>query len=139
MDKKIKVQVPSSSGEYFIDVDLTEKQNNFLNKFNQIVDKKLYDFFDTLTDEIAATSEYKNINKSELFQLYHDIPGAIWSGAALTTLLPRFYGKKMKMYAYTADDAKEIKKATESKQKIDAITKELIRLRDKYGSETFPN
>jgi hypothetical protein len=48
-------------------------------------------------------------------------------------------GKKIKMYAYTADDAKEIKKATESKQKIDAITKELIRLRDKYGSETFPN
>lgn len=46
---------------------------------------------------------------------------------------------KIKMYAYTADDAKEIKKATESKQKIDAITKELIRLRDKYGSETFPN
>ena len=44
MDKKIKVQVPSSSGDYFIDVDLTEKQNNFLNKFNQIVDKKLYDF-----------------------------------------------------------------------------------------------
>ena len=62
MDKKIKVQVPSSSGDYFIDVDLTEKQNNFLNKFNQIVDKKLYDFFDTLTDEIAKTTEYKNIN-----------------------------------------------------------------------------
>lgn len=48
-------------------------------------------------------------------------------------------GKKIKMYAYTADDAKEIKKATESKQKIDAITNELIRLRNKYGSETFPN
>ncbi|WP_440634479.1 hypothetical protein [Candidatus Pelagibacter sp. HIMB1746] len=96
MDKKIKVQVPSSSGEYFIDVDLTEKQNNFLNKFNQIVDKKLYDFFDTLTDEIAATPEYKNINKSELFQLYHDIPGSIWSGAALSTLLPRFYSQKIK-------------------------------------------
>ena len=96
MDKKIKVQVPSSSGEYFIDVDLTEKQNNFLNKFNQIVDKKLYDFFDTLTDEIANTTEYKNINKSELFQLYHDIPGSIWSGAAVDQLLPRFYHKKIK-------------------------------------------
>ena len=96
MDKKIKVQVPSSSGEYFIDVDLTEKQNNFLNKFNQIVDKKLYDFFDTLTDEIANTPEYKNVDKFELFQLYHDIPGAIWSGAAVDKLLPRFYGKKIK-------------------------------------------
>ena len=63
MDKKIKVQVPSSSGEYFIDVDLTEKQNNFLNKFNQIVDKKLYDIFDSLIEEIASTPEYKNINK----------------------------------------------------------------------------
>ena len=96
MDKKINVQVPSSSSDYFIDVYLTEKQNKFLNKFNQIVDKKLYDFFDTLTDEIAKTTEYKNINKSELFQLYHDIPGAIWSGAALTALLPRFYSKKIK-------------------------------------------
>jgi hypothetical protein len=96
MDKKIKVQVPSSSGEYFIDVDLTEKQNNFLNKFNQIVDKKLYDFFDSLIEEIAFTPEYKNINKSELYQLYHDIPGSIWSGAAVDQLLPRFYGKKIK-------------------------------------------
>ena len=96
MDKKIKVQVPSSSSDYFIDVYLTENQNNFLNKFNQIVDKKLYDFFDTLTEEIAATTEYKNINKSELYQLYHDIPGSIWSGAALTSLLPRFYSLKIK-------------------------------------------
>jgi len=96
MDKKIKVQVPSSSGEYFIDVDLTEKQNNFLNKFNQIADKKLYDFFDSLIEEIASTPEYKNINKSELYQLYHDIPGSIWSGAAVDQLLPRFYGKKIK-------------------------------------------
>jgi len=96
MDKKIKVQVPSSSGDYFIDVDLTEKQNNFLNKFNQIVDKKLYDIFDSLIEEIASTPEYKNINKSELYQLYHDIPGSIWSGAAVDQLLPRFYGKKIK-------------------------------------------
>ena len=96
MDKKIKVQVPSSSGEYFIDVDLTEKQNNFLNKFNQIVDKKLYDIFDSLIEEIASAPEYKNINKSELYQLYHDIPGSIWSGAALSTLLPRFYSQKIK-------------------------------------------
>ena len=96
MDKKIKVQVPSSSGDYFIDVDLTEKQNNFLNKFNQIVDKKLYAIFDALIEEIAATPEYKNINKSELYRLYHDIAGSIWSGAALTTLLSRFYGKKIK-------------------------------------------
>ena len=29
MDKKIKVQVPSSSSDYFIDVYLTENQNNF--------------------------------------------------------------------------------------------------------------
>ena len=96
MNKKIKVQVPSSSGDYFIDVDLTEKQNNFLNKFNQIVDKKLYYIFDSLIEEIANTPEYKNINKSELFQLYHDIPGTIWSGAAVDKLLPRFYGKKIK-------------------------------------------
>tara|TARA_X000000950_G_scaffold242747_1_gene297371 strand:- start:155 stop:526 length:372 start_codon:yes stop_codon:yes gene_type:complete len=96
MDKKIKVQVPSSSGDYFIDVDLTENQNNFLNKFNQIVDKKLYAIFDALIEEIAATPEYKNINKSELYRLYHDIAGSIWSGAALTTLLSRFYGKKIK-------------------------------------------
>ena len=58
--------------------------------------KKLYDIFDSLIEEIAATPEYKNINKSELFQLYHDIPGSIWSGAALTTLLPRFYSQKIK-------------------------------------------
>lgn len=96
MDKKIKVQVPSSSGEYFIDVDLTEKQNNFLNKFNQIVDKKLYDIFDSLIEEIASTPEYKNVDKSELYQLYHDIPGSIWSGAALSALLPRFYSQKIK-------------------------------------------
>ena len=96
MDKKIKVQVPSSSSDYFIDVYLTENQNKFLNKFNQIVDKKLYAIFDALIEEIAATPEYKNINKSELFQLYHDIPGAIWSGAAVDQLLPRFYGKKIK-------------------------------------------
>jgi len=96
MDKKIKVQVPSTSSDYFIDVDLTEKQNNFLNKFNQIVDKKLYDIFDSLIEEIASTPEYKNINKSELYQLYHDIPGSIWSGAAVDQLLPRFYGKKIK-------------------------------------------
>ena len=96
MDKKIKVQVPSSSGDYFIDVDLTEKQNNFLNKFNQIVDKKLYDIFDSLIEEIANTPEYKNVNKFELFQLYHDIPGSIWSGAAVDQLLPRFYAKKIK-------------------------------------------
>lgn len=96
MDKKIKVQVPSTSSDYFIDVDLTEKQNNFLNKFNQIVDKKLYDIFDSLIEEIASTPEYKNVDKFELFQLYYDIPGSIWSGAALTTLLPRFYSKKIK-------------------------------------------
>tara|TARA_B110000285_G_C14723911_1_gene423399 strand:- start:250 stop:555 length:306 start_codon:yes stop_codon:yes gene_type:complete len=96
MDKKIKVQVPSSSSDYFIDVYLTENQNKFLNKFNQIIDKKLYDIFDSLIEEIAATPEYKNINKSELFQLYHDIPGSIWSGAAVDQLLPRFYGKKIK-------------------------------------------
>jgi len=96
MDKKIKVQVPSSSGDYFIDISLTDNQNKFLNKFNQIVDKKLYNLFDTITDEIANTPEYKNINKSELYQLYHDIPGAIWSGAALTTFLPRFYSQKIK-------------------------------------------
>ena len=96
MDKKIKVQVPSSSSDYFIDVYLTENQNKFLNKFNQIIDKKLYDIFDSLIEEIAAIPEYKNINKSELFQLYHDIPGSIWSGAAVDQLLPRFYGKKIK-------------------------------------------
>ena len=96
MDKKIKVQVPSSSGDYFIDIYLTDKQNKFLNLFNKIVDKKLYDFFDTINEEISNTPEYKNINKSELFQLYHDIPGSIWSGAALTTLLPRFYSQKIK-------------------------------------------
>jgi len=96
MDKKIKVQVPSTSSDYFIDVYLTEKQNKFLNKFNQIIDKKLYDIFDSLIEEIANTPEYKNINKSELFQLYHDIPGAIWSGAAVDQLLPRFYAKKIK-------------------------------------------
>ena len=96
MDKKIKVQVPSSSSDYFIDVYLTENQNKFLNKFNQIIDKKLYDIFESLIEEIVATPEYKNINKSELFQLYHDIPGAIWSGAAVDKLLPRFYHKKIK-------------------------------------------
>ena len=96
MDKKIKVQVPSRSGDYFIDVDLTENQNKFLNKFNQIVDKKLYVIFDYLIEEIATTPEYKNINKSELYRLYHDIPGSIWSGAAVDQLLPRFYGKKIK-------------------------------------------
>ena len=96
MDKKIKVQVPSSSSDYFIDVYLTENQNKFLNKFNQIVDKKLYDIFDSLIEEIANTPEYKNVDKFELFQLYHDIPGSIWSGAAVDQLLPRFYGKKIK-------------------------------------------
>lgn len=48
-------------------------------------------------------------------------------------------GQITKMYAYTADDAKQIKKTTETKQKIDAITNKLIELRNKYGSETLPN
>ena len=35
MDKKIKVQVPSSSGDYFINISLTDNQNKFLNKLQK--------------------------------------------------------------------------------------------------------
>ena len=96
MDKKIKVQVPSSSGDYFINISLTDNQNKFLNKLNQIVDKKLINFFDIITDQIANTPEYKNIKDYEIYQLYHDIPGAIWSGGAVNKFLTRFYHQKIK-------------------------------------------